>query len=242
MIGMGTLFNTAAVLAGGTAGILLKKGLPERFRKIVFDAAATAVFLLGIAGVLSAGLHADEGGAISSQHMLVMLLSLVSGAVVGEVLRIDRGFEKAAEWIKKKFSGSGDSRLGEGFAATTVLFCAGAMAIVGAIEDGVLGNPTTLYTKGVLDAISGVIFGSVYGAGVLLSAGSVLIYQGTLTLLASLLAPYLGDVVVSQMSLVGSAVLMLLAFDMWGIRKFNVANLIPAAFMPLVFSLLGRLF
>ena len=116
------------------------------------------------------------------------------------------------------------------------------MAIVGSIEDGIMGNPTTLYTKGIIDAISAVIFGSVYGVGVLLSAGSVFAYQGVLTLLASLIAPYLGEVVVGQMSLVGSAVLMLIAFDMWEIRKFNVANLIPAAFMPLVFSVVQNLF
>ncbi|MBQ1270350.1 MAG: DUF554 domain-containing protein [Clostridia bacterium] len=242
MFGMGTIFNAFAILVGGGAGILLKKGLPERFRKIVFDATATAVFLIGLTGVMSGALKAASDGAISSQYILNLLLSLASGAVIGELLRIDRGFDKVAEWIKKKFSGSGDSKLGEGFAATTILFCAGAMAIVGSIEDGIMGNPTTLYTKGVIDAISGVIFGSVYGVGVLLSAGSVFVYQGALTLLASLIAPYLGEIVVSQMSMVGSAVLMLIAFDMWEIRKFNVANLIPAAFMPLIFSLVQNLF
>ncbi len=242
MFGIGTIFNAIAILVGGTVGILLKKGMPERFRSIVFDATATAVFLIGLTGVMSGALTAAQDGSISSQYVLILLLSLVSGAIVGEALRIDRGFDKVAEWIKTRFSGSGERKLGEGFAATTVLFCAGAMAIVGSIEDGILGNPTTLYTKGVIDAISGVIFGSVYGVGVLLSAISVFLYQGTLTLLASLIAPYLGDVVVSQMSLVGSAVLMLIAFNMWEIRKFNVANLIPAAFMPLVFSLVQNLF
>ena len=242
MFGMGTIFNTIAVLVGGTVGILLKKGMPERFRKIVFDATATAVFLIGLTGVMSGALVAAEDGSISSRYVLILLLSLASGAVVGEAMRIDRGFEKVAEWIRKKFSSGGDNKLGEGFAATTILFCAGAMAIVGSIEDGIMGNPTTLYTKGIIDAISAVIFGSVYGVGVLLSAGSVFAYQGVLTLLASLIAPYLGEVVVGQMSLVGSAVLMLIAFDMWEIRKFNVANLIPAAFMPLVFSVVQNLF
>lgn len=241
MIGIGTLVNCAGILAGGSIGLLLKKGMPDRFRKIIFDAAATAVFLIGIAGVMSAGLKAASDGSLSSQYLLIMLLSLVSGAILGEAMKIDCMFQKASDKIKKAFQ-NGDGNLGEGFAATTVLFCAGAMAIIGSIEDGALGNPTTLYTKAVLDCISSVIFGTVYGVGVLLSAGSVLIYQGVLTVLANIIAPYLGDVVVSQMSLVGSAVLMLLAFNMWEIKKFNVANLIPAAFMPLVFSLAARLF
>ncbi|MEA4919513.1 MAG: DUF554 domain-containing protein [Clostridiaceae bacterium] len=241
MIGIGTLVNCAGILAGGSLGLLLKKGMPERFRKIVFDAAATAVFLIGVAGVMSAGLKAASDGSITSQYMLIMLLSLVSGAILGEAMRIDAMFQKVSDMIKKAFA-NGDGNLGEGFASTTVLFCAGAMAIIGSIEDGALGNPTTLYTKAVLDCISSVIFGTVYGVGVLLSAGSVLIYQGVLTVLANIIAPYLGEVVVSQMSLVGSAVLMLLAFNMWEIKKFNVANLIPAAFMPLVFSLISRLF
>ena len=100
-----------------------------------------------------------------------------------------------------------------------------------------MGNPDLLYTKAVLDGISSIIFGAVFGGAVFLSAGSVVLYQGTITLLAGLLSPYLSDLVVFQMSLVGSAVLTLLAFDMWGIKKFNVANMIPAAFMPFFFSL-----
>ncbi|MBE6994235.1 MAG: DUF554 domain-containing protein [Ruminococcaceae bacterium] len=241
MIGIGTLANAGAILAGGCVGMLLKKGLPERFRKLIFDAAATAVFLIGISGVMSEGLHAAQDGSLSSQYMLVLILSLVFGAVVGEALNINDLFQKAGDAIKKRFS-KGESNVGEGFAATTILFCAGAMAIIGSIQDGVQGDPSLLYTKAVLDAISSVIFGAVYGVGVLLSAGSVFLYQGVMTLLAGLVAPYLGDVVVSQMSMVGSAVLMLIAFDMWEVRKFNVANLIPAAFMPFVFSLITRFF
>lgn len=241
MIGIGTIVNCGTILVGGTVGMLLKKGMPERFRKLIFDAAATAVFLIGIAGVMENGLAAAADGSLSSQYMLVMLLSLVLGAVVGELICIDRGFDWAAEKIKSVFSKT-EGNVGEGFASSTILFCAGAMAIIGAIQDGVMGDPGLLFTKAVLDSISALIFGSIYGVGVLLSAGSVLIYQGLLTLLAAVIAPYLGDVVVSQMSLVGSAVLMLLAFDMWGIRKFNVANLIPAAFMPLLFSIIGNIF
>ena len=134
--------------------------------------------------------------------------------------------------------------MGAGFANCTILFCAGAMAIVGSVQDGLLGDPTMLIAKGMLDGIMSVLFATVYGLGVPLSALSVGLYQGAVTLLAVLIKPYLTDLVVTQMSLVGSAVLMLIAFNLWDVKKFNVANLIPAAFMPLLFSLfqgvLGR--
>jgi uncharacterized membrane protein YqgA involved in biofilm formation len=170
-----------------------------------------------------------------------LLLSLVLGAIVGELLRIDRLFDKAGEKLKSLFKNS-DSGMGTGFANTTVLFCAGAMAILGSIEDGVLHNPATLYTKSMLDGISAMIFSTVYGCGVLFSAGSVLIYQGLITLLSTFIAPYLGEVLVCQMSMVGNAVVMLIAFGMWGFKEIKIANLIPATFMPALLLALGSVF
>ena len=173
-----------------------------------------------------------------------MLLSLVVGSVIGEAIRIDRFFDFVSDRLKKAFS-SKAGNIGEGFASTTILFCAGAMAFVGSVQDGLLGDPTMLIAKGMLDGIMSVLFATVYGLGVPLSALSVGLYQGAVTLLAVFIKPYLTDLVVTQMSLVGSAVLMLIAFNLWDVKKFNVANLIPAAFMPLLFSLfqgvLGRL-
>ena len=236
MMGIGTLANAAGIIIGGCIGLAFKKGLPERFRSLMFDAAGAAVFFIGISGVMSACLRASQDGSLSSEGTMVMLLSLVVGSVIGEAISIDRFFDFVSDRLKKAFS-SKAGNIGEGFASTTILFCAGAMAIIGAIEDGAMGNPDLLYTKAVLDGISSIIFGAVFGGAVFLSAGSVVLYQGTITLLAGLLSPYLSDLVVSQMSLVGSAVLTLLAFDMWGIKKFNVANMIPAAFMPFFFSL-----
>ena len=242
MPGIGTIVNALAVLAGGGVGLLAKKGFPERFRTLIFDAVGCSVFLIGLTGVLTNCLYITEEGAISSRYIMVLLLSLVLGGILGELLRIDRLFEKAGEKLKSLFKNS-DSGLGTGFANTTVLFCAGAMAILGSIEDGVLHNPATLYTKSMLDAISAMIFSTVYGYGVLFSAGSVLIYQGAITLLSTFIAPYLGDVLVCQMSMVGNAVVMLIAFGMWGFKEIKIANLIPATFMPAVFlalqSLLG---
>jgi len=241
MPGIGTVVNALAILAGGTVGLLAKKGFPERFRTIIFDAVGCAVFLIGLTGVLTNCLYITEEGGIGSRYIMELLLSLVLGAIVGELLRIDRLFDKAGDKLKSLFK-NGDSGLGTGFANTTVLFCAGAMAILGSIQDGVLRDPSTLFTKAVLDGISGMIFATVYGYGVLFSAGSVLVYQGLITLLSTFIAPYLGDVLVCQMSMVGNAVVMLISFGMWGFKEIKIANLIPATFMPVLFLAVKSMF
>ena len=238
MPGLGTLINMGMILAGSLVGMLIGKGVPERFSKIIFQALGAATFLIGLSGVFTGMLQVGESGALESSYTLLLILSLAAGGIVGELLRLDRLFDKAGEGIKNRFGGAG-------FANCTILFCAGAMAIVGSVQDGLLGDPTMLIAKGMLDGIMSVLFATVYGLGVPLSALSVGLYQGAVTLLAVLIKPYLTDLVVTQMSLVGSAVLMLIAFNLWDVKKFNVANLIPAAFMPLLFSLfqgvLGRL-
>ena len=242
MPGLGTLINMGMILAGSLVGMLIGKGVPERFSKIIFQALGAATFLIGLSGVFTGMLQVGESGALESSYTLLLILSLAAGGIVGELLL----FDKAGEAIKNRFGGkAGERDVGAGFANCTILFCAGAMAIVGSVQDGLLGDPTMLIAKGMLDGIMSVLFATVYGLGVPLSALSVGLYQGAVTLLAVLIKPYLTDLVVTQMSLVGSAVLMLIAFNLWDVKKFNVANLIPAAFMPLLFSLfqgvLGRL-
>ena len=165
---------------------------------------------------------------------------------LGELLDLDGRIHALGDWVERRFAKKqSKTSISEGFVTASLLFCVGAMAIVGSVQDGLLGDPTMLIAKGMLDGIMSVLFATVYGLGVPLSALSVGLYQGAVTLLAVLIKPYLTDLVVTQMSLVGSAVLMLIAFNLWDVKKFNVANLIPAAFMPLLFSLfqgvLGRL-
>jgi len=237
MTGIGTIVNTAAILAGGGLGLLLKKGIPDRFQKIVFTATGTGTFLLGITGVITASVKAAGDGTLSGSYALGLILALVLGGVLGELLRIDRAFDRVGELLKSRFAGvSGAGDIGGGFACATILFCSGAMAILGSIQDGAQGAPSMLYTKAVLDGVTALIFATVYGYGVLFSAGSVLVYQGVITLAAGWLAPRIAPIVITQMSMVGSAILMLIAFSLWDIRKFNIANLIPAAFMPILFS------
>ncbi|MEA5039473.1 MAG: DUF554 domain-containing protein [Clostridiaceae bacterium] len=237
MTGIGTIVNTAAILVGGGLGLLLKKGIPDRFQKIVFTATGTGTFLLGIMGVITASVTASADGTLSSTYALGLILALVLGGVLGELLRIDRGFDRLGELLRHRVpGGAGAGDASGGFAEATILFCSGAMAILGAIQDGAQGDPSMLYTKAVLDGVTALIFATVYGSGVLFSAASVLVYQGVITAAAGWLAPRMAPEVITQMSMVGSAILMLIAFSLWNIRKFNIANLIPAAFMPILFS------
>ena len=233
MIGTGTLVNAAAIAAGGAVGLLFKKGLPERFKSIIFTGSSTAVFFIAVTGVITAGVTAAENGLLTSSYMLGLLLSLVIGGVIGELLRIDKGIDALAEHLLKNAKGSS-----EGFVTATVVFCTGAMAIIGAINDGAQGDPSMLYTKAAIDGITALVFASVYGAGVILSAFPILLYQGTITVFAGTIGGLLSQTVINQMSLVGSAVILLIAFSLWDIKKFNVANMIPAIFMPIVLSFL----
>lgn len=240
MIGIGTLVNTVGCLVGGCLGLILKKGIPQRVQDTVFTAAGTGVFFIGVIGVITASVTAAADGVLGSDYVMIMLLSLVLGGIVGELIRIDRMFDRAGDWIKSKMGGSGHS--GNGFAETTILFCSGAMAIIGSINDAVLGDPSMLYTKALLDCITGTIFAAIYGPSVLLSACSVLLYQGTITGIAYVAGGSLAQVVITQMGLIGNAILVLLGFSLMGIKKFNVANLIPATFFPILFHLIGLSF
>ncbi len=232
MIGIGNIVNAVLVIAGSGLGMLFKKGIPERFKKIIFTGSATAVFFIGVTGVITASLTASKEGMLSSSYMMGLLLCLVLGGIIGELIRIDRFFDKIGEKLSKKFS-RGEGSAAEGFVTASIVFCAGAMAIVGGMNDG-MGDPSMLYTKGVIDAITAMIFASVYGIGVMFASVSVFVYQGIFVLLSGVATRFLPDLVINQMSLVGSAVMMLIAFNLWDVKKFNVANMIPAVFMPIV--------
>ena len=238
MPGLGTIVNTVAIIAGGLVGLLFKKGIPKRFQEIVFTAMGTGTFLIGLLGVVTQSVTASKDGVLSSSYALGLVLSLVLGGLLGEAIGIDRMFNRVGNFLKRKLSKPGASEengdIGAGFACATVLFCSGAMAIIGSIQDGIMGDPSMLFTKALLDGVISIIVATVYGYGVMLSAASVFIYQGAITLLAVLAGDLLPMTVIGQMSLVGSAVLMLIGFDLWGLKKFNVANLIPAAFIPIL--------
>ena len=221
---IGTLVNTLAAVVGGLLGSLLKKGIPERFADLVQKGLALCVLYIGIKG------------SLVGTNTLVTILSLVLGAILGELLDIDRGIERLGAWAQRKLS-KGGSRLGEGFVTASLLFCVGSMAVVGSLQSGLTGNHETIFTKSMLDFVSAIILASSLGLGVCLSGAFVLVYQGAIVLLARWAAPILSDYVVAEMSCAGSLLIIALGLNMLGITRLKVGNLLPAMFLPIILCL-----
>lgn len=219
---LGVLVNTIAIIAGSLIGILLKKGLPERISKALTTAIGLAVVYIGIDGMMS------------GENTLVLVLSMVIGAVIGTFLDLDRRLDTLGKRIENKFKGNENTKIAEGFVSATLLFCVGAMAIVGALQSGLNGNHETQYTKAILDFISAIILASTLGWGVMLAAASVFVLQGSVVLLAQLVEPYLNSYVIGEMTCAGSVLIIALALNMLEITKIKLMNLLPAMFMPVI--------
>ncbi len=229
---MGTIINSLAILIGGFLGLAVHKGLSQRFIDTIMKAIALAI--LGIA---------LQQVARDTNPML-LILSLVLGSIVGEACQIDLQITHFAGYIQNKFASnkSNTHNIAEGFISATMLVCIGAMAIIGSIQSGLSGDNSMLYTKSIIDAIATFILAASQGPGVLLSAGSVLVYQGTLTIAASFLSPFLGPTIISSMSSVGGILLIGLSLNILEITQLKLMNFIPAIFMPIILMPLFALF
>ena len=239
MIGLGTLVNCAAVAAGTTAGVFLKSGLSERFEKTIMQGLGLCTCFIGISGAVS-GLLTVQDGAIGTQHTLLLVLSMAIGALIGEGLNIEQRLTDFGDFCQARFAGKGDNRFVEGFVTASLLFCVGAMAIVGSLEDGLNGNPTTLIAKAILDGVISIVFGASLGRGVYLSVLPLFVYQGGITLLAGFIRPWLTEALISQMSCVGSVLIFAIGLNLMMNAKIRIGNLLPAIFMPVVFFFLAR--
>ena len=223
MILTGTIVNSAAIVAGSIAGLLLGKFIPERFSDAMEKGAALCVLYIGVDGMLA------------GENTLVAILSISIGAILGELLQLDEHMHQLGDWVERKFGGKGSkTSLSDGFVTASLLFCVGAMAIMGALDSGLTGDHTTLYAKSTLDGITSIVYGSTMGAGVALSGVAVFLYQGLITLCASFIAPFLSDVVIAEMKCVGSLLIIGLSFNMLGMTKIKVMNYVPAVFFPIL--------
>ncbi len=229
MIFLGTVVNALGVLLGGGVGLaihkLLHKGIPQRYSQRIMQG-------IGLCTVAIAA-----GGILSGDNTLITILSMVLGAIIGEWLDLDGKIGAFSNRLQEKFSKDGSSDFAQGFLAATLLFCVGTMAILGSFDSGLKNDHATLYAKTVMDTISACIFASTLGLGVLFSAGSVLVYQGSLTLLAALAGPVLTDPMIQQMNAVGSLLLLGLSLDLLGIQKLKLMNYLPAMFLAPLFCL-----
>ena len=235
----GTIINTLVILAGSAVGLSIhalagrfssalgEKGarLGERLQTLMMQGIALCVLYIGISG------------SLKGQNTLAAILSMALGAILGELLDLDGRMNRLGQWVQDRTARvlkGGGSSVAEGFVTSSLLFCVGAMSIVGALENGLTGNFDTLKAKSVLDGISSIIFASSLGVGVALSAVPVLLYQGLISLAAGVLSPLLGDAVIAEMTCVGSLLIVAMGLNMLGVTKIKVMNLVPGIFLPIL--------
>jgi len=225
------------ILAGGAValllwlllGRLLKNGLPERYSGIIMQGVGLSVVIIGL------------GSAFKSHNMLLVIMSLVVGGIIGEWIDIEKRLDALGSWAQKKLSRDKSSTFSQGFVSASLIFCVGAMAIVGALEGGLQGNYLTLYAKSTLDGITSIVLASTLGMGVTFSALAVLLYQGSITLAAGFLQPILSEMVIDEMSAVGGILILGIGLSMLEIKKIKVGNLLPSIFIPALYFPLAEL-
>ncbi len=220
----GTLVNTLTVIAGSLIGLILKKGIPHRFSDSIMKAVALCVIYIGI------------DGCLSGEKTLVTIISLALGALLGEILKLDDRINSLGKKLEDKISKNKteESTIAKGFVTASLLFCVGAMAIVGSLESGINQNHEILFSKSLLDFISAIIFSASMGIGVIFSAAFVFLYQGIITVAAQIAAPFLSEVVIAEMTCTGSILIIALGLNMLGITKLKVMNYLPAVFLPIL--------
>ncbi len=225
---LGVIVNTLTVIIGGALGLLLKKGIPERVSNAVMAAIGLCTLYIGI------------DGALAGSNTIVLIVSMVLGTIAGTLLDIDGAINRLGKFVEHKLKRTdGKTSLAEGFMTASLLFCVGAMTIVGSLNAGLNGDNKLLFTKAILDLISACMLASSLGVGVLFSALFVFVYQGALVLLAGLLQSVLADAaLVAEITCAGSIMIIGLGLNILGITKLKVADQLPAiVFVPIVYAL-----
>lgn len=237
MIGLGTIINVGGIIIGGLCGLLFGKRMHKRFQDTLMSAAALCVLFLGIGGCMEKMLVITADGLSTSESMM-MIACFAIGALIGEWMDIDRHMEEFGVWLKKKTKSEGDSAFVDAFVSASLTVCIGAMAVVGAIKDGISGDYSILAAKAILDLIIIMIMTASMGKGCIFSAIPVGLFQGSITLLATLVEPLMTEQALSNMSLTGSMLIFCVGVNLiWG-KMIKVANLLPAIFLAVGWSFL----
>lgn len=230
----GTVFNSVLVAVGALLGLLIhllvghakrlgtgKRDLGHELSSAVMTGLAFCTLLIGIEG------------ALKVRDILVVILSVAIGSAVGTLLDLDGKFVRLGDWIGTKM-GARFGNVSKGFVSASLLFCVGAMAVTGSLESGLWGNHETLYAKSMIDFVAAIVLASALGFGVMLSAASVFLYQGTITLLATFVQPYMPEAVIDEMGAVGSLLVIGVALNMLELTRIKLMNLVPAIFLPIL--------
>lgn len=229
---LGVIINVMTVLIGSCLGLLFKKGIPERISNATMTGLGACTLYIGISG------------SLCGENVLILIAAIVIGVIAGTLMNIDGGINRLAKKVETAFakkSGKGVS-LAEGLVTSTLLFCVGSMTVTGSLQAGLTGDSTVLITKACLDLVSSTMLASTLGAGVLLSAVSVLVIQGGLVLLAGILSPFMTAGAINEMTCAGSLLIIMIGTNLMGITKIKVADFLPAIIIaPLIYNLLPLL-
>ncbi len=237
MIGLGTIINTAAVLAGGLLGLLLKRGVATKFQTILMKALGLSTVFIGAGGVFQY-LFTVENGALTTRGTMLLIFSLVIGCLVGQLLDLEAQMEKLGIKLKTAVRIQNDNRFVEGFVTASLIVCVGAKAIVGAMQDGLSGDSTMLIAKSLLDFVLVAILASAYGVGPVFSALPIFLYQSAITLIAALFGAVISQGLIDQLSFVGSALICCVGVNLIKEKTFPVANMLPALLIPIFWELI----
>ena len=224
---IGTIYNTAMILAGSAAGSLFRRGLKEKHRVILFDAMGLAA-----SGV---GINAIASNMPDSQYPVLFIVSLAAGGLIGGILDIDEKFHRLTDR-------SGDGNLGQGLSTAILLFCVGTLSILGPIESALNGNNTFLFTNGTLDLVTSMVLASTYGFGIAIAAAVLFLWQGGIYLAALYLQNFMSDALMTEISLVGGFLILSSGLSILNIKNFKTMNLLPALIVPVIFFIVKSLF
>lgn len=235
MVGLGTMVNTAAIISGGLFGLMFGRFLSEEKQDTLCKACGVCTLFIGISGALE-GMMTVNGASLASGEAMHIVLCITAGALIGEILSIEDHIERFGEWLKVKTGNARDKQFVNAFVTASLTVCIGAMAVIGAIEDGIIPDPSILLTKATLDFIIVMVMSSSMGKGCIFSAIPVAAFQGTITVLARLVKPIMTDAALASLSLIGSILIFCVGVNLiWG-KKIRVANLLPALVIAVALS------
>ncbi len=238
--GLGTAVNVFAVIIGGLIGTFFGRKIKDSIQDSLMKTLGLAVMFVGISGALSKMLIIEDG-RLSTYGTLMMIISLSLGTLIGEIINIEKHLEKFGNKLKEKVKAKNDGGFTDAFVSSSLVVCVGAMAVVGALQDGLTGDHSTLFAKSLLDFLIIIVMASSMGIGCIFSFIPIGIFQGSITLLAELIKPYATTALVDDISLVGSVMIFAVGMNSVFNKKFRVGNMLPALLITAVYSIVANL-
>ncbi|MCQ2373207.1 MAG: DUF554 domain-containing protein [Phascolarctobacterium sp.] len=230
MPGLGTIVNSLAIVVGAFIGLIIKRGLPEKWQETIMNGIGMSILIIGIQM------------ALKSNQIVAVIFSLTIGGIIGEIIDIEAWLNRVGEWIGQRVAGGrseSSAKIAIGFANASILYCSGAMAIVGSIQDGLTGDHNTLFAKAALDGVISVVLAANMGIGVMISSLSVGIYQGSITLLAGIIEEFITKAILAELTATGGVLIMAIGTNTLGLTKVRIGNMLPAL---IIVAIIGKFF